>query len=184
MRLYFVNVSKEFCPNGVTDIVWKMTNSYRLIVCSLKEKEFEHFVLFFAGDFAYDLYFVSRLFLFFIFILTITQQFITTCTHTHTHTHTHTLHNLEQTDTDTMCFMNFIKTKVRRICLIIDYKIRGCTLTVWQFRFSLWQSEVVIWVWQFGDWILTVWQLWLCLSWQLGVVFWLCDSWGCTLYGS
>ena len=69
------------------------------------------------------------------------------------------------------------------ICLITDYKIRGCTLTVWQFRFSLWQSEVV-WLWQFGGWILTVWQMWLCLSWQLGVVFWLCDSWGCTLYGS
>ena len=171
---------KNFAQMESLILYERWPNLNRLRMCSLKEKEFEHFVLFFAGDFAYDLNIVSRLFIFFIFILTVTQQFITACTHTHTHT----LHNLEQTDTDTMCFMNLIKTKVRRICLIIDYKIRGCTLTVWQFRFSLWQSRVVIWLWQFGGWILTVWQMWLCLWFQLGFVFWLYDSWGCTLYGS
>ena len=50
---------------------WQILTDWECV--AEKKKEFENFILFFAGDFAYDLNVVSRLFIFlFYFMLTIT----------------------------------------------------------------------------------------------------------------
>ena len=68
---------------------------------------------------------------------------------------------------------------------VFTLTVRSCnlTMTIWGLNFDS-MTDVAVPFMAVRGCILTVWQLGLYFVWQLGVVFWLCDSWGCTLYGS